>query len=107
MLLCLLSHLTGPVNFGLVTHEMLGDLYERALVAERRVGGESFIKLKGVHYTPLSITRQILDRIPLEYLPPSHRTVCDFACGSGSFLLAATERLAKLFDPREPGVAEG
>ncbi len=102
MLRCLLSHLTGPMNFSLVTHEMLGDLYERALVAERKVGGESFVKLKGVHYTPLSITRQILDRIPLEFLPPSQRSVCDFACGSGSFLLAATERLAKLFDPREP-----
>jgi len=102
ILRCLLGHLTGPVNFGLVTHEMLGDLYERALVAERRAGGESFIKLKGVHYTPFSITRQILESIPLEYLPPPRRTVCDFACGSGSFLLAATERLAKLFDPREP-----
>ncbi len=102
MLQCLLRHLTGPVNFGLVTHEMLGDLYERALVAERRPGVESFIKLKGVHYTQLSITRQILDRIPLENLPPQRRAVCDFACGSGSFLLAATERLAALFDPREP-----
>lgn len=103
MLRCLLRHLTGPVNFGLVTHDMLGDLYERALVAERKGGRESFVKLEGVHYTQLSITRQILDRIPFEYLPPSHRTVCDFACGSGSFLLAATERLAGLLDPREPG----
>jgi hypothetical protein len=98
---CLLSHLTGPVNFALVTHEMLGDLYERALVAERSVESEAYIDLKGVHYTPLTVTRRILDRIPLEDLPLEHRTVCDFACGSGSFLLAATDRLAKLFDPRE------
>jgi hypothetical protein len=98
---CLLSHLTGPVNFALVTHEMLGDLYERALVAERSVESEAYIDLKGVHYTPLTVTRRILDRLPLEVLPLEHRIVCDFACGSGSFLLAATDRLAKLFDPRE------
>jgi N-6 DNA Methylase len=102
MLHCLLSHLTGPVNFALVTHEMLGDLYERALVAERSIRSETLIDLRGVHYTPLAIARRILDRIPLEDLPVPHRTVCDFACGSGSFLLAATDRLATLFDPREP-----
>ncbi len=101
MLRCLLSHLTGPVNFSLVTHEMLGDLYERALVAERSIGSETYVELKGVHYTPLAVTKRILDRIPLECLPLEHRTVYDFACGSGSFLLAATDRLANLFDPRE------
>jgi hypothetical protein len=103
MLTCLLSHLTGPVNFALVTHEMIGDLYERALVAERSWRGESLVDLKGVHYTPHAITKRILDRLPLERLPVKDRTVCDLACGSGSFLLAATERLEALFHPREPG----
>ncbi len=105
MLRCLLSHLTGPVNFSLVTHEMLGDLYERALVAERSAQSSTFVDLKGVHYTPLAIAKRILDRIPLADLPPAERSVCDFACGSGSFLLAATDRLAELFDPREFGPA--
>src|SRR5205823_1559858 len=88
MLSCLLSHLTGPVNFALVTHEMIGDLYERALVADRSERSDSLVDLKGVHYTPIAITKRILDRIPLERLPIAERTVCDFACGSGSFLLA-------------------
>jgi hypothetical protein len=101
MLQCLIGHLGGPVNFALVTHEMLGDLYERSLVAERHIGSQSLIKLRGVHYTPLSVAREILHRIPVEHIPPGTRTVCDFACGSGSFLLAATDRLAQLFDPRE------
>jgi N-6 DNA Methylase len=102
MLRYLLSHLTGPVNFALVTHEMLGDLYEQVQFAERSASDDALVELKGVHYTPLAIARRILDRIPLEDLPVRYRTVCDFACGSGSFLLAATDRLAKLFDPREP-----
>lgn len=107
MLDCLLSHLTGPITFRLVTHEMLGDLYERALVAEeRKAKGETYVRLRGVHYTPHSISRLILDRIPLEDIPPRERVVCDFACGSGSFLLAATERLADLYDGREPGTDE-
>ncbi len=103
MLSCLLSHLTGPVNFALVTHEMIGDLYERALVADRSVRSENLVELKGVHYTPVAIAKRILDRIPLERLPIAERIVCDFACGSGSFLLAATDRLAGLYHPREPG----
>ena len=105
MLACLLSHLTGPINFALVTHEMIGDLYERALVAERSWRADSLVDLKGVHYTPLAITKRILDRLPLEGLPVQERTVCDFACGSGSFLLSATERLSALFHPREPGAS--
>ena len=84
---------------------MIGDLYERALVAERSWRTESLVDLKGVHYTPLAITKRILDRLPLERLPVEERTVCDLACGSGSFLLAATERLSALFHPREPGAS--
>lgn len=94
-----LAHLTGPACFSLVTPEMLGDLYERALVANGHGGRK--VNLKGIHYTPLSLAKHILRRIPIEELPPSRRYIADFACGSGSFLLAATERLRDAFDANE------
>lgn len=100
MLRCLIAHLTGPASFSLVTAEMLGYLYEKALVAERRRGGE--LELNGIHYTPRSLAQHVLDRIPLEELRPSQRCVLDVACGSGSFLLSATQRLREAFDAREP-----
>ncbi len=99
MLPALMAHLTGPACFSLVTPEMLGDLYERALVANGRRGGK--VNLKGIHYTPLSLANHILRRIPIEELPPSRRFVADLACGSGSFLLAATARLHEAFDANE------
>jgi hypothetical protein len=99
MLPVLMAHLTGPACFSLITPEMLGDLYERALVANGRRGGK--VNLKGIHYTPLSLANHILRRIPIEELPPSRRFVADLACGSGSFLLAATARLREAFDANE------
>ncbi|AMV27552.1 hypothetical protein VT84_24335 [Gemmata sp. SH-PL17] len=107
MLESLLGHLTGPVHFGLVTHEMLGDLYEQADLPARRfaVAQKALItdefRLQGVHYTPFPIARRIVDRIPFEDLRPSERVTCDLTCGSGSFLVATTDRLAELYDPRE------
>ena len=102
MLRCLLGHLTGPVNFGLVTHEMLGDLYERALVAERRV--QAVIRSSS---SRVSITHRC--RSPGRSSTASrsntsrlHGGRLRFRLRFRSFLLAATERLAKLFDPREP-----
>ena len=99
MLLRIMAHLTGPASFSMVTPEMLGDLYENALRAERKRGGD--LELDGIHYTPLALTRNVLSRIPLEELPPSKRRVLDIACGSGTFLLAATERLRSTFDANE------
>ncbi len=99
LLPAVMAHLTGPACFSLITPEMLGDLYERALVANGRRGGR--VNLKGIHYTPLSLANHILRRIPIEELPPSRRFVADLACGSGSFLLAATARLHEAFDANE------
>ena len=99
MLIRIMAHLTGPASFSMVTPEMLGDLYENALRAERKLG--AVLELDGIHYTPLSLTRRVLNRIPLEELPPSQRHVLDIACGSGTFLLAATERLRSSFDANE------
>ena len=99
MLACLMAHLTGPASFSMVTPEALGHLNETALTAERRRGKD--LELNGIHYTPRPIAQHILERIPLEELRASERFVADIACGSGSFLLAATERLRDVFDARE------
>ena len=101
ILRCLMAHFTGPASFSMVTPEMLGYLYETALVAERKQSRDSAVELSGIHYTPRSLARHILERIPLEELPPSQRCILDMACGSGSFLLAATQRLEEVFDARE------
>lgn len=95
----IMAHLTGPACFSMITPDMLGDLYERALVANGRRGGR--VNIKGIHYTPLSLANHILQRIPIEELPPSQRYIADLACGSGSFLLAASARLRDAFDANE------
>jgi N-6 DNA Methylase len=99
MLLRIMAHLTGPASFSMVTPEMLGDLYENLLRAQRKRGKDR--ELNGIHYTPLSLARNVLRRIPVEELPPARRYALDFACGSGTFLLAATERLRSVFDANE------
>jgi len=101
MLRSLMAHLTGPASFSMVTPEALGFLYETALTAERRRGED--VKLNGIHYTPRSIAKHIVDRIPMEEFRPSERYILDLASGSGSFLLSATERLRGIFDVREEG----
>lgn len=100
MLKCLMAHLTGPASFSMVTPDAIGYLYETALMAERRQRGKE-VELNGIHYTPRPIAQHILDRIPVEEMRPSQRYVADIACGSGSFLLAGTQRLREVFDARE------
>ena len=95
----IMAYLTGPACFSLIKPDMLGDLYERALVANDRVGRN--VDIKGIHYTPLTIAQHILRRIPIEQIPPSQRCILDPACGSGSFLMAATARLRDAFDANE------
>ena len=100
----LMAHLAGPITFRGVTEEMIGYFYEKALVSERRkraTGKEAEMHLKGIHYTPLKVAQNILNRIPLETIRPEKRHIIDPTCGSGSFLLAATDRLDNLYDPRE------
>ena len=106
MLACIMAHLTGPASFTMVTPETLGHLYERALAAERRRASAGYLDLNSSHYTPLSLARHILSRIPIEELPPSQRYIADIACGSGSFLQAGTERLGEIFDGRERDAEE-
>ncbi len=84
------SRLRKQFAFASLTTDMLGHAYENALVS---------VKLRrehGIYYTPHSITRYILDRLPIESIPQESRYLLDPCCGSGSFLLAGFERLASL-----------
>jgi hypothetical protein len=50
-------------------------------------------KRLGIFYTPPWLARRVMERVPIEDIPPDDRLVCDPACGSGTFLLAAYDRL--------------
>lgn len=84
------SRLRKRFAFASLTTEMLGHAYENALVTPE------LRREHGIYYTPRSITRYILDRLPIESIPQESRYLLDPCCGSGSFLRAGFERLASL-----------
>ncbi|HUT61280.1 MAG TPA: N-6 DNA methylase, partial [Phycisphaerae bacterium] len=84
------SRLRRQFAFATLTTDMLGHAYENALVSVK------LRRERGIYYTPHSITRYILDRLPVESIPQESRYLLDPCCGSGSFLLAGFERLASL-----------
>ncbi|WP_179279983.1 HsdM family class I SAM-dependent methyltransferase [Actinacidiphila glaucinigra] len=78
------------VNFAGLEPSTVSDVYEQALVthSQRRV--------QGTYYTPPPIAQQILEMVPIETIAPQDRFILDPACGSGTMLLAASNRLRKL-----------
>ena len=84
------SELRKRFAFASLTTDMLGHAYENALVSAK------LRREHGIYYTPHSITRYILRRLPIESIPQESRHLLDPCCGSGSFLLAGFERLASL-----------
>jgi len=97
-------HLGHIVTFSLIDHHDVGRLYEhlnafllprvrKLPTAEQRAR----FNLQQ-HYTPLAIAQQMLDHLPLERLRPEERIIFDPAAGSGTLLLAATRRLARMED---------
>lgn len=93
-------HLGDRVSFSLVDHRDVGRLYERAikeLPKPKELPGQDWTDLQR-HYTPVAIAERMLEMLPLERLRPEERVIFDPAAGSGSFLLAATSRLAGMSD---------
>ena len=78
------------ITFRSFTNEMLGYFYENAFV------NQELRRQLGVYYTPRSIARRILTRLPVEDIPPTDRVVFDGSSGSGNLLLAGYERLVDL-----------
>ena len=50
----------------------------------------------GIHYTPPRLANKILEYMPVELIEPVNRHVLDPACGSGTLLVAAHDRLREL-----------
>jgi type I restriction-modification system DNA methylase subunit len=95
-------YLGDRVSFSLVDHRDVGRLYERAI---KELPNSEDLNLKDKdltdlqrHYTPVAIAERMLEMLPLERLRPEERVIFDPAAGSGSFLLAATSRLAHMSD---------
>lgn len=82
--------LRSSVTFRSFTNDMLGYFYENALV------DQDLRRELGVYYTPRSVAKRILSRLPVEDIPPSGRVVFDGSSGSGNLLLAAVERIGDL-----------
>lgn len=68
---------------------MLSDLYESVIISRETR------KHLGAYYTPPQLARRILSAVPAEEITPDQRRVLDPTCGSGTLLLAASERLAE------------
>lgn len=93
------TFLGQAMSFVLVDDSDVGDVYENALhVMPHHLAGVTEFSDLQQHYTPVALCRRILEHLPLERLAPEERYVFDPAAGSGSFLLAATERLARMSD---------
>ncbi len=78
--------------FDSLTNDVLAYFYENTLVK----ANPKLQRELGIYYTPRHITDRILERLPIEFLPPDKRIVFDGTCGSGNMLLSAYERLSNL-----------
>lgn len=93
----LFKRLGENLTFQSVSHEMLGYFWSHTFIDKPEIRQQM-----GIYPTPPTIARHILERIPIEYLPPEKRHVIDPTCGSGSLLVAAHERLFNLLPVCEP-----
>lgn len=86
----ILEVLGAGINFQAMDPTIVSRVYEEAIVdqAER-------IR-SGIFYTPPELAGRIMQHVPVEELEPDHRLVLDPACGSGTLLLAAHDRLQSL-----------
>lgn len=75
---------------------VVSDLYEPRLVdpGDR----DEF----GVVYTPFELATRVLEHVPVELVAPEKRDVLDLACGSGTLLLSACDRLASAMPMYQP-----
>lgn len=84
------EYLGTDVDFRKFDNTVLTRVYEEVLVDpdERR--------RLGIHYTPVELAERMLEALPIEQIEPTKRNVLDPACGSGTLLVAAHNRLSEL-----------
>lgn len=85
----LLNRLNPAFDFSQISMDMVGKFYESAFV------NKELRDQWGIHYTPSLLAKTLLNRMPIEELPPDNRILADPTCGSGSLLVAGYERLAE------------
>lgn len=83
----LITDLEQGLDYRGLDPAIVSDVYERAVID--RTTRKEF----GVFYTPPELARRIATVLPFEEVPPEDRVVVDLACGSGTLLLAAQDRL--------------
>lgn len=87
----------SKMDFRNLSVEVLSNIWSRTLVTN-----EERSQL-GIHRTPRSIVRYIVERLPFESIAENDRIVVEPCCGSAAFLLGALGRLRDTFDkPRGP-----
>ena len=84
------EYIRNQLTFQALTNDILGHLYEFAIL------DDDIRRMFGIHWTEEILTQQICKYLPFELIPESNRYVLDGTCGSGSFLIAACNRLNKL-----------
>jgi len=107
-----LSSEDSPYLFNTLPVEILGSVYERFIgrVVHVTKGGSVTVKDKpevrkagGVYYTPRYVVRHIVERTVGDLVKGktpkeiSHLAILDPACGSGSFLIRAFERICEAY----------
>jgi hypothetical protein len=70
-----------------------------ALIAENTLVDEDLRKLYGIHSTPRSIARYMVEHLPVEQLAEDERVVVEPCAGHAVFLVAALKRLRDLLGP--------
>lgn len=90
LLVAAIREVSDGISYRGIASAIVSEVYESVLVndAERRE--------LGIHYTPPEIARLVMQALPVEELEPTRRSVLDPACGSGTLLLAAYDRLRSL-----------
>jgi predicted RNA methylase len=86
-LLAAIESLGREVSYAGLDPAVAATVYESAILdsASRRKFG--------IYYTPPDLAAKIMAAIPIEEIDPVERRVLDPTCGSGTFLLAAYDRL--------------
>ena len=86
----LIDGLGRGIDYASLDPVILSQVYGEALVtADDRQN-------LGIHYTPPRLANTILEYMPVELIEPEGRYVLDPACGSGTLLVAAHDRLRAL-----------
>ncbi len=85
-----LGVLERGVNYRGVDSAVVSRVYENTVVST------AARTKQGIYYTPPELADRIAATVPFEEVAPNERIVLDPACGSGTLLLAAHDRLVEL-----------